>query len=47
VPAVAEHLTAQGMTLEASSPEKLQSFIAAEIARWAKVVRDNKINAGE
>jgi tripartite-type tricarboxylate transporter receptor subunit TctC len=47
VPAVAQHLTAQGMTLEASSPDRLQSFVAAEIVRWAKVVRDNKINAGE
>ena len=47
VPAVAEHLTAQGMTLEASSPDRLQSFVAAEIARWAKIVRDNKISAGE
>jgi len=46
-PAVAEHLTAQGMTLEASSPDRLQSFVAAEIARWAKIVRDNKISAGE
>ncbi|TMG85618.1 MAG: tripartite tricarboxylate transporter substrate binding protein [Betaproteobacteria bacterium] len=47
VPAVAEHLTAQGMTLTASPPDKLQSFIADQIMRWAKVVRDNKINAGE
>ena len=46
-PAVAEHLTAQGMTLEASSPDRLQSVVAAEIARWAKIVRDNKISAGE
>jgi tripartite-type tricarboxylate transporter receptor subunit TctC len=35
------------MTIEASSPEKLQGFIQTEIGRWAKVVRDNKINAGE
>jgi tripartite-type tricarboxylate transporter receptor subunit TctC len=47
LPAIAEKFTAQGMTIEASSPERLQSFIGSEIARWAKVVRDNKISAGE
>ena len=47
MPAVAEKFSAQGMTIEASSPDRLQSFIQSEIGRWAKVVRDNKINAGE
>jgi tripartite-type tricarboxylate transporter receptor subunit TctC len=47
LPAVAEKFAAQGMTIEASSPDKLQSFIGSEIVRWAKVVRDNKISAGE
>jgi tripartite-type tricarboxylate transporter receptor subunit TctC len=47
LPAVAEKFSAQGMTIEASSPEKLQRFIQSEIGRWAKVVRDNKISAGE
>ena len=46
-PEVAEKLTAQGMDIVGSKPEALQSFIQAEIARWAKVVKDNKIKAGE
>jgi len=47
VPTVVERLSAQGMTIEAGSPERLQAFIQSEIGRWAKVVRDNKISVGE
>lgn len=32
-----------GMDVKASSPEELQKFVAAEMARWGKVVRDNNI----
>ena len=46
-PEVAEKLAAQGMDVVGSKPEALQSFLQAEIARWAKVVKDNKIKAGE
>jgi tripartite-type tricarboxylate transporter receptor subunit TctC len=47
LPDVAEKLVAQGMTIEASSPERLQSFIGSETVRLAKVTRDNRISAGE
>jgi len=46
-PAVAEKLTAQGMDLLGGSPEELDRFLRAEIDRWAKVVRDNGIKAGD
>ncbi|HUN67568.1 MAG TPA: tripartite tricarboxylate transporter substrate-binding protein, partial [Burkholderiales bacterium] len=32
-----------GMDLAVSSPEDLQKFLLAEMARWGKVVRDNGI----
>lgn len=34
-----------GMDIAASSPEALQKFLLAEMARWGKVVRDNNIKA--
>ena len=46
-PEVAEKLSAQGMDVVGSKPEVLQSFVQVEIARWAKVVKENKIKAGE
>lgn len=46
-PEVAEKLSAQGMEIVGSKPETLQTFVSAEISRWAKVVKDNKIKAGE
>ena len=46
-PEVADKLAAQGMDVAGSKPEVLQSFLQAEITRWAKVVKDNKIKAGE
>ena len=47
VSAVAERLTGQGMDIRGGSPEELQGFLAKEIARWAKVVKDNNIKAGD
>jgi tripartite-type tricarboxylate transporter receptor subunit TctC len=47
VPAVAEKLTAQGMEIVGGPPEELDRFLKAEIERWAKVVKDNKIKAGD
>jgi len=47
VPAVAERLTGQGMDIRGGSPEELQAFLTKEIARWAKVVKDNNIKAGD
>ena len=46
-PAVREKLTMQGMEIVASKPAELGKFLDVEIERWAKVIRDNKIKAGE
>ncbi len=46
-PAVAQSLTAQGMDIVGSSPEEADKFVKGEIERWAKVVKDNKIRAGD
>ena len=46
-PDVAEKLSAQGMEIVGSKPEALQTFLQSEIDRWSKVVKDNKIKAGE
>ena len=32
-----------GMDLVVSSPEGLQKWVATEVARWGKVVRENNI----
>ena len=47
VPAVQERLTQMGVLVASSSPEELGKFVAGEVDRWAKVVRDHKIKAGE
>jgi len=47
VPDVQDYLTKQGMTIRASSPEEFSKFVSGEINRWSKVVKDNKIQAGE
>lgn len=47
VPAIAEKLQAQGMEIVGSGPEEADRFVKGEIARWAKVVKDNKIKAGD
>jgi len=36
-----------GMDLAVSSPDALQKFIVAEIARWGKVVRENNIRGDQ
>ena len=46
-PAVRDRLIAQGMEIVASKPEELGKFLDIEIDRWAKVIKDNKIKAGE
>lgn len=47
LPAIAEKLGAQGMDIVGSSPEEADRFVKGEIERWAKVVKDNKIKAGD
>jgi tripartite-type tricarboxylate transporter receptor subunit TctC len=46
-PAVREKLTQQGMDIAGGGPEEMDRFVRAEVARWAKVVRDNRIRAGD
>jgi tripartite-type tricarboxylate transporter receptor subunit TctC len=46
-PAVREKLTQQGIDISAGGPEEMDKFLRAEVARWAKVVRDNRIRAGD
>ena len=46
-PAVADRLTQQGMEIVGGGPEELDRFLRGEIARWAQVVRENKIKAGD
>jgi tripartite-type tricarboxylate transporter receptor subunit TctC len=46
-PAVAQRLTEQGMDIVGGPPEELDRFVRAEIARWAAVVKENRIKAGD
>jgi tripartite-type tricarboxylate transporter receptor subunit TctC len=46
-PDVAEKLSAQGMDIVGSTPAELQTFVQTEMTRWAKVVKENKIRAGD
>ena len=46
-PGVAEKLGAQGMDVLGGGPADLDRFLRGEISRWAKVVKDNNIRAGD
>jgi tripartite-type tricarboxylate transporter receptor subunit TctC len=46
-PAVQRGLSDQGLEYQLSSPKAFGEFIEGEIVRWAKVIKDNKIVAGE
>jgi tripartite-type tricarboxylate transporter receptor subunit TctC len=46
-PAVEKSLNDQGLEYELSTPQAFGEFLEAEIVRWAKVIKDNKIVAGE
>jgi tripartite-type tricarboxylate transporter receptor subunit TctC len=39
-PAVKEKLAEQGLTTAGNSPEQFRDYIAGEIAKWAKVIKD-------
>ncbi len=45
-PGVSEKLVGQGLVMTLSQPGDLAKFVANEVDRWGKVVRDNKITAG-
>ncbi len=47
VETVRQSLSEQGLIYRLSSPQELGRFIEAEIPRWAKVVKDNRIVASE
>ncbi len=46
-PQVGERLAAQGMNIAASSPEVFARFLDEQVAKWAKVVREHGIRAGD
>jgi len=46
-PKVAQSLTDQGIELVGGPPEELDRFVRAEIAKWAAVVKENGIKAGD
>jgi tripartite-type tricarboxylate transporter receptor subunit TctC len=46
-PTVRRGLTEQGVDYALSSPEALQTFVEGEVARWAKVIKENKISVTE
>jgi tripartite-type tricarboxylate transporter receptor subunit TctC len=46
-PGVAQKLTDQGMDIVGGGPQDLDKFLRGEITRWAAVVRENKIKAGD
>lgn len=46
-PAVQQPLDQQALTVIASSPEEFGRFVASEVERWGRVVRENRIKAGD
>jgi len=46
-PGVNEKLTQQGVVMSLSQPAEFGKFVANEVERWGKVVRDNNIKAGQ
>ena len=47
IPAVQERMVQMGVVVTSSSPDDFGKFVANEVGKWGKVVRDNKIKAGE
>ena len=45
-PGVNEKLAGQGLVMTLSHPAELGKFVANEVDRWGKIVRENKITAG-
>ena len=45
--AVSQKLSDQGMDIVGGTPEEMDKFLRGEIARWAKVVNENRIKAGD
>ena len=46
-PQIRDRLVSQGMNIVASSPEELNRFLFPQMNRWAEVVREYGIRAGD
>jgi tripartite-type tricarboxylate transporter receptor subunit TctC len=46
-PTVRTRLTGLGMNLQLSQPMELGTFLDSQITRWAKVIREFNIRAGD
>ena len=46
-PAVAQKLAEQGIEAVGGAPDALDKFLRTEITRWAAVVKENGIKAGD
>ena len=46
-PATMQRLADQGIVAVGSTPDEFRTFVTDEIARWAKVIKDGNIKAGE
>ena len=46
-PAVSQKLSEQGMDIVGGTPEEMDRFLRSEISRWAAVVQQNRIRAGD
>jgi len=46
-PGVNEKLTQQGVVMSLSQPAEFGKFVANEVERWGRVVRENNIKAGQ
>jgi tripartite-type tricarboxylate transporter receptor subunit TctC len=46
-PSVHEKLVAQGIEVSSAPGAKLDDFVRKEMARWAKVIKDNNIRSGD
>ena len=46
-PAVRDKLSQQGMEISGAGQAEAEAFVRGEMARWAQVVRDNHIRAGD
>ena len=45
MPEVRERLAGLGLEVVGSTPEQFDAFVRNEIAKWAKVIKDNNIKA--
>jgi tripartite-type tricarboxylate transporter receptor subunit TctC len=46
-PAVAKQLAEQGFETQASTPAELKAYVASELQRWERVIKDNQIKVAQ